>query len=51
MGPILREKMKKIRKEKKIAKKNNAILLVLTFEEISFQPEISTPPRFRILEG
>ena len=36
----------------KTTKKNkNAILLVLPFEEISLQPDFSSPPRFRIQRG
>ena len=29
-------------------RKKNAFLLVLVIEEIGFQPELSSPPRFRI---
>ena len=32
-------------------KKKNAILLVLLIEEISLQPKLSSPPRFRIQGG
>ena len=32
-------------------KKKNAILLVLPIEEISLQPELSSPPCFRIQGG
>ena len=31
--------------------KKNAILLVLPIEDISLQPELSSPPRFRIQGG
>ena len=34
-----------------LLKKKNAIPLVLPIEEISFQPELSSPPRFRIQGG
>ena len=32
-------------------KKKNAILLVLPIEEISLQPELSSPPHFRTQGG
>ena len=44
------QKSEEKRKEKD-SKKQNAILLVLTIEEISLQPELSSPPHFRIQGG
>ena len=36
---------------KKILQTKNAIILVLSIEEIILQPELSTPPRFRFQGG
>ena len=44
------KKSKSLKEEKKIVRKN-PILLVLPIEQISLQPDLSSPARFRIQEG
>ena len=41
----------KILKKKKFLHKKNAFFIVLLIEEISLQPELSSPTRFRIQGG
>ena len=53
-NPKYPENLNKIRKikekEKMLQEEKNAIFLGLSFEEISLQPELSSPPLFKIQE-